>query len=108
MTHINQEVAHDCGECDFGRLLFGAQATVRVWSTGHARFRLGYGLTKGHPRVERTRARHRPSFAKEGRPHVLAPARKAKRQREHSHRIEEAGDRKSVVEGKSVDCGGWG
>src|SRR5256885_12234491 len=52
-----------------------ALATVRVWSTGRARFRLGYGLTKGHPRVERTRARHRLSVAKEGRPHFLACAR---------------------------------
>ena len=36
-----------------------AQATVRVWSTGHVRLLLGYGLAKGHPRVERARTRHR-------------------------------------------------
>src|SRR5258706_15891470 len=80
----------------------GALATVRVWSTGRARFWLGYGLTKGHPRVERTRARHRPSVAKEGRPHVLAPARRAKRPREHSNRIEaEAGRALALSGGRS-------
>ncbi len=65
-----------------------ALATVRVWSTGRARFRLGYGLTKGHPRVERTRARHRPSVAKEGRPHFLAGARRAKSRRPCSNQAE--------------------
>jgi len=38
----------------------------------------GLRTGKGHPRVERTRARHRPSVAKEGRPHFLACARRAK------------------------------
>src|SRR5712691_149141 len=65
-----------------------ALATVRVWSTGRARFRLGYGLTKGHPRVERTRARHRPSVAKESRPHFLACARRAKSRRPCSNQSE--------------------
>src|SRR5258706_11550718 len=66
----------------------GALATVRVWSTGRARFRLGYGLTKGHPRVERTRARHRPSVAKEGRPHFLACERRTRKPRPCSNQVE--------------------
>src|SRR5256885_5549606 len=70
-----------------------ALATVRVWSTGRARFRLGYGLTKGHPRVERTRARHRPSVAKEGRPQFLACARRTTKGRGCRNQIEARGPR---------------
>jgi hypothetical protein len=36
-----------------------ALATVRVLSTGRVRLKLGYGLVKNRPRVERARTRHR-------------------------------------------------
>jgi len=39
-----------------------AQATVRVWSTGSARLKLGYGLATHRPRVERARAHRRCSL----------------------------------------------
>jgi hypothetical protein len=37
----------------------GALTTVRVWSTGRVRLKLGCGLVDDRPRVERARTRHR-------------------------------------------------
>ena len=67
--------------------LAAALATVRVWSIGHARLWLGYGLARGRPRVARARARRRSPFAQGCRPHVLACARKARDRKERSNQM---------------------
>ena len=64
-----------------------APATVRVWSTGRARLWLGYGLTRGRPRVARARARRRLPLAQGQRPHFLAGARKARDRKERSNQM---------------------
>src|SRR5437762_4499941 len=64
--------------------LAAALATVRAWSTGRARLRLGYGLANGRPRVARAHARRRHPLAQRCRPDSLACARKTNDQTERA------------------------